>query len=463
MQYVSTRGETSPMGFMDAVLSGLAPDGGLLIPESIPDLSAELERLTGLSYAELSFEIFQHFCDVPADDLRTIVERACSAFAHPEVAPLIPIDDNLYLLELFHGPTLAFKDMAMQFLANCFEYILQRRDTHLNILGSTSGDTGSAAIHGVRGKPRLRIFMMHPKGRTSPLQERQMTSVRDDNVHNLAVDGTFDDCQRMMKEVFRDRAFKEKLKLGAVNSVNWARVLAQIVYYFYAGLKIREKLCTTTVRFAVPTGNFGNILAGFYATRMGLPVERLILATNENDILARYFQSGDYSRGNVAQTLSPSMDIQAASNFERYLYYRLQEHSESVAGMMRRFEQEGVFEMSETGPLDPALDKLFLADRCDRDATLDEIRRTFEARNLLLDPHSAVGVAVGRQFQQPGQPMVCLATAHPAKFPAAIEAACGQRVTHPTLEVLKDVETRCTDLPAEVEALKEYLLQKCID
>ncbi|MFT5496242.1 MAG: hypothetical protein ACI9TH_001640, partial [Kiritimatiellia bacterium] len=264
MRYISTRGKTEPMGFMDAVLTGLAPDGGLLIPESIPDVSSELDAWADLNYPDLAFEVFKRFTDIPEADLRGLVDRAYSTFHHPEIAPVVQVGD-VYVLELFHGPTLAFKDMAMQFLSQVYDYVLEQRDETINILGATSGDTGSAAIHGVRGKERIRIFMMHPKGRTSPLQEKQMTSVLDDNVFNLAVDGTFDDCQLIMKSIFADVDFKTEHRLGAVNSVNWCRVLAQIVYYLWAGLKVMKANGAERVRFAVPTGNFGNILAGYYA------------------------------------------------------------------------------------------------------------------------------------------------------------------------------------------------------
>ncbi|HNR94958.1 MAG TPA: threonine synthase, partial [Kiritimatiellia bacterium] len=301
MKYISTRGQSAPMGFQDAVMTGLAADGGLLIPQSIPDVTGRLQEWAELPYRELAFQLTGLFTDIPPDDLKKLISLSYESFRHPEVTPLVRAGD-LRILELFHGPTLAFKDVALQWLGNLFEYILSRSGHHLNILAATSGDTGSAAIYGVRGRQHIHIFVMHPAGRTSPTQERQMTAVLDDNVFNIAVSGTFDDCQNIMKSIFRDVEFKTRHALGAVNSVNWARVLAQIVYYFYAGLKVMREEGCPEISFSVPTGNFGDILAGWYAARMGLPVKRLILATNENDILSRFFNTGTYSLGQVVPT-----------------------------------------------------------------------------------------------------------------------------------------------------------------
>lgn len=454
MQYISTRGKTEPMGFQDAILAGLAPDGGLLIPESIPDIRSELEHWATLDYPSLAFEVIRRFADIPDDDLRELINHSYSSFTHPDVAPLVELGD-LHVLELFHGPTLAFKDLAMQFLSSVFDYILEQRDGHLNILGSTSGDTGSAAIHGVKGKKRINIFMMHPKGRTSPLQEKQMTSVLEDNVFNLAVDGTFDDCQRIMKSIFSDVEFKHRHTLGAVNSVNWARVLAQIVYYFYAGLRVMRKTGASSVRFAVPTGNFGNVLAGWYARQMGLPVENLILATNENDILCRLFNTGLYAQTSVVPTLSPSMDIQVASNFERYVYYHLKENSEAVTTLIDRFSNEGSVQLPLKGD---TLDPLFIAGQGSTDNTIDVIRRYHDQYGYVLDPHSAVGVYVAEQQASDGIPMVCLATAHPAKFTEAIKRAIGENVHHPTLDQLADAPTRSVEIPADESAVRDVIV-----
>lgn len=454
MKYISTRGNTDPLSFTDAGLTGLAPDGGLLIPESLPDFSGDLERLSALSYADLAFEIFSKFVtDIPPEDLRGLVDRAYSTFRHPEIAPSVTVGD-VRVLELFHGPTLAFKDMAMQFLAQFFEYALAKRGQSLNILGSTSGDTGSAAIHGMRGKAGINIFMMHPEGKTSPVQELQMTSVLDDNVYNLAVQGTFDDCQRIMKSLFADVAFKSEMKLGAVNSVNWVRVMAQIVYYFYAGLQVRKETGAEKVQFAVPTGNFGNILAGYYASEMGLPVSQLILATNENDILARFFQTGVYESGSVSHTISPSMDIQVASNFERFLSVLLDGDAEKVSSVMKSFSENGRVDLSEYKDR-PAM-RLMAADRADTLQTTHMIKIVHAESGYLLDPHTAVGVVVGKQLRN-GDPLICLATAHPAKFVDAIVNAVGEVPHHPVLDALQGAETECETLPAEEDAVRQFL------
>jgi threonine synthase len=443
------------MPFTDAGLAGLAPDGGLLVPERLPDLSGDLDRLAGLSYTDLAFEVFSLFItDIPPEDLRDLTDRAYATFRHPDTAPTVRVGDR-FILELFHGPTLAFKDMAMQFLARFFEYELARRGEELNILGSTSGDTGSAAIHGVKGKHGIRIFMMHPEGRTSPVQALQMTSVLDDNVFNLAIQGTFDDCQRIMKTLFADVPFKQRFQLGAVNSVNWVRVMAQIVYYFYSGLKVRRETGSDQVQFSVPTGNFGNILAGYYASQMGLPVSRLILATNENDILARFVETGVYASSQVSHTISPSMDIQVASNFERFLYVLLDGDGERVASVMQKFAHSGKADLSAFKN-HPAL-RLVWADRADIGETQAVIRKTQTRESYLLDPHTAVGVAVGDRLRNT-DPLICLATAHPAKFVDAIVEAVGEEPHHPVLDALEGAKTRCDRLPAEVEAVRAYLV-----
>jgi len=436
----------------------LATDGGLLIPESLPDLSHELDALAALSYPELAAEVFSHFVDdIPADDLRGLTDRAYASFRHPDTAPLVEIGDR-HILELFHGPTLAFKDMAMQFLAQFFEYELGRRGEELNILGSTSGDTGSAAIHGVRGKEGIRIFMMHPEGRTSPVQALQMTSVLDDNVFNLAVDGTFDDCQRIMKTLFADVPFKQRHHLGAVNSVNWVRVMAQIVYYLYSGLRLMRESGEKEVQFSVPTGNFGNILAGYYACCMGLPVRRLILATNENDILSRFFETGSYELGEVSHTLSPSMDIQVASNFERFLYVILEGDCERVRSVMSEFSESGRVDLSDC-LRHPAM-QLLRAGRADREETIAAIQSVHAEHDMLLCPHTAVGVSVGDRLRDPDVPLICLATAHPAKFVDALIEAAGIHPHHPVLDVLQGAETRCERVPAEVEAVRGYVADR---
>ena len=457
MTYLSTRGKTPEMGFSEAVMTGLAPDGGLLVPSRLPDVRADLKAWASLSYPELAFEIFSRFTDLPADDLRRLIDRSYAAFDHPDVAPTIPVGP-VQVLELFHGPTLAFKDIALQFLSNFFEYHLKKTGGRLNILGATSGDTGSAAIHGVAGRERIRIFIMHPKGRVSPLQEKQMTSVLDDNVFNIALEGTFDDGQRIMKTLFEDVKFKDKHALGAINSVNWARVLAQIVYYFYAGLGVMRRTGAARVRFAVPTGNFGDVLAGYYAARMGLPVGRLILATNENDILARFFATGEYRMGKVVPTISPSMDIQVASNFERYLYDRVDRNPATLRGLMKTFGETGALSIPVADG--EPVDALFTAGIGGTAKTLSVIRRYQREHGYLLDPHTAVGVYVAEQHLAEDEPMICLATAHPAKFPQAISDAVGRDIArHPALEALKDAPTRCITLPNEIKAVRKYVAE----
>ena len=455
IRYISTRGNQQPLSFKDAVMTGLARDGGLLIPDSVPDVRSELDRWATLDYPSLAFEIVRLFVDdIPDETLRPLISAAYSTFAHPEVAPVRKVGP-FHILELFHGPTLAFKDIALQFLGRLFDLILRERDARLNILAATSGDTGSAAICGVRGLPRIRIFVMHPHGRVSPLQERQMTSVLDDNVFNIAVDGSFDDCQSIMKSLFNDLPFKDRYSLGSVNSVNWARVLAQIVYYFYSAFRVMDAEKASSVQFAVPTGNFGDILAGWFAKRMGLPVSRLVLATNENDILARFFNSGLYAKGVVVPTVNPSMDIQVASNFERWLYYRLDADPAAVTAKMAEFAAKG----SMSIPVSPAhpVSRDIVAGSSDTRRTLATIRHASEAYGYTLDPHTAAGVFVASQYNDTPDPTICLATAHPAKFSKAILDATGRTVRHPVLDALKNAPVRCSVLPPDPAAVREFL------
>ena len=452
MRYRSTRSDGAPLNFTDTILTGLARDGGLFLPEQIPDVRATLDTWRTLSYTDLAFEIMRRFADdIPQDTLRDIVRKSYATFRHPEVTPVVNVG-GIHILELFHGPTLAFKDVALQFLGNLFEYVLETTDTEMNIVAATSGDTGSAAIYGVRGRTRIRIFVMHPHGRVSPVQERQMTTVLDSNVRNLAVEGTFDDCQNIVKELFNDLAFRDTNKLGAVNSINWARVLAQIVYYFYAAFRVQEKTGASQVRFSVPTGNFGDIFAGYVAYRMGLPIDKLVLATNENDILTRYFNTGIYSLGEVAPTLSPSMDIQVSSNFERYLFYLADENAATLRDWMATFKA--------TGTLTPTVadHACFLAGRGDTAMTLATIKTYWEQHRYLLDPHTAVGVAVAEKFRTDDAPMICLATAHPAKFGDAILRATGQDLAHhPLLDALMHLPARMDIVPADKATVAEKI------
>jgi threonine synthase len=457
MKYISTRGGVEPLSFSDAVMTGLARDGGLLLPEFFPQIGDYLNEWIDLSYPELAFEVMRLYTDLPDNDLREIINKSYSTFSSPEVTPIKQVGD-IYVLELFHGPTMAFKDVALQFLGNLFEYELGRRGGHMNIVAATSGDTGSAAIQGVRGKDRINIFVMHPDGRTSEVQKLQMTTVPDDNVFNLAVSGTFDDCQTMLKAVFNDLEFKDGYALGAVNSINWARVLAQVVYYVYAVVRMRSLTGADKIRFSVPTGNFGDIFAGYVAAQMGVPIGKLILATNENDILARFFNSGEYRQGDVVPTLSPSMDIQIASNFERYLYYRTGCDSSAVSDLMNGFASgEPVKVELNDGVVDP----LISAGTGTTEMTLATIKKCYADYGYLLDPHSAVGYRIAQEHLSDSEPMVCLATAHPAKFGDAIEQAVGEDIAHhPRLDALHGMPVRCDKLAVDVAALKAYVAAK---
>ena len=440
------------MPFQDAVMTGLAPDGGLLLPESIPDLRGRLEGWRGLQFGDLAVELFEEFVsDIPRDVLQGIVAKAFGTFRHEDVTPLVRVGD-LHVLELFHGPTLAFKDVAMQVLGGIFEHILASRGGRLNILCATSGDTGSAAIAGVRQRANIGIFVLYPDGGTSALQERQMTTTPDGNVHCLAIEGSFDDCQRIVKSIFGDLEFKGRFDLGAVNSVNWARVLAQTVYYFHTALRFDK-----AVTFSVPTGNFGDILAGYLARAMGAPIDKLVLATNSNDILARFFATGVYSLGPVRRTISPSMDIQVASNFERFLYYRLGS-SEALEAFMADFSTNGAASVEDGRPMEESI----LPAAVSEEETMAMIGDVYGRHGYVLDPHTAVGVAATRRHQ-PSGPVVCLATAHPAKFPESVHAAVGEDVArHPALDGLADLPERKTVLPPDVDAVKEFIARHAL-
>lgn len=457
MRYVSTRGGGEPLTFQQTILAGLARDGGLYLPESIPDIRGKLPGWRALPYRKLALELMRLFADdIPAADLEALIERSYATFREPEVTPVRAVG-LVFILELFHGPTLAFKDVALQFLGNLFEYVVSRKGGEMNIVAATSGDTGSAAINGVRGKKGLRIFVMHPHGRVSPVQERQMTTVLDDNVFNLAVDGTFDDCQNIVKALFNDLPFRDACRLGAVNSINWARVLAQIVYYFYAAFRVQDAKGAAEVDFTVPTGNFGDIFAGYMARKMGAPIRRLVLATNENDILSRYFNTGEYAVGGVVPTLSPSMDIQVASNFERYLYYLAGCDPAKVRDWMATFKAEGRL----TPPVPP--DSAIVAGRGDTEATLDAIRSFWTDYRYLLDPHTAVGVSVALGKREADTPMVCLATAHPAKFGEAIRRATGEDLAHhPILDALLSLPVRKQVVPPDAAVVASIVRKEVL-
>ncbi|RKD24968.1 threonine synthase [Ammoniphilus oxalaticus] len=422
MEFISTRGQVEKIGFLDAVLMGLADDGGLLIPNEIPQLSpARLQELEQLSYQDLAYEIFSLYIgnDIPAEDLKQLIQESYATFRDPQVTPVRKLKDNLFILELFHGPTFAFKDIALQFLGNLYAYISKKQNEIIHILGATSGDTGASAIEGVRGKEGIRICILHPHQKVSEVQELQMTTVRDENVLNLSVKGTFDDCQRIIKDLFADTTFKNDYHLRAINSINFARILAQTVYYFYAYFQIKNEIGERKVNFSVPTGNFGDIFAGFLAKKMGLPINKLILATNENNILERFIKDGVYKPGQFHSTYSPSMDIQVASNFERYLYYLLDEDAERIASLMNQFNKEGHITVDEQ-----ALQKvqaMFAAHGVVGEECLQTIRSYHEENDYLLDPHTACGVAAYEACSPADEVCVTLSTAHPAKFNESIE------------------------------------------
>lgn len=458
MQYLSTRGQVDHIPFTRAVLMGLAEDGGLLLPRTIPRIGAEtLATWEKMEYTELAFEIMSRFIDdIPNSDLQQLIDKSYATFNHADITPLAHCGD-LHILELFHGPTLAFKDVALQFLGNLFEYLLEKNDSVLNILGATSGDTGSAAIYGVRGKERINIFILHPHQRVSPVQEKQMTTVLDDNVFNIAIKGSFDDGQAIVKRIFGNVDFKSEYNLGAINSINWARVLAQVVYYVYSCLHIKKHENQSTVDFSVPTGNFGDIFAGYIAKKM-LPegtIRKLVLATNENDILSRFVNDGVYSTAEVKQTTSPSMDIQSASNFERYLYYLQDEEPERTRDIMEEFQTTGKIDLT-------SCQDQVCRDFDAKEATEEEVRETilhfYKEHNYILDPHTAVGVHAAREFQRQGVPMICLATAHPAKFPDAVESAIDRQPDIPKeLQGILEQESRCELMESDANLIQDYL------
>ncbi|HWV22490.1 MAG TPA: threonine synthase [Devosia sp.] len=424
MQFVSTRGQAPALGFSDAVLAGLASDGGLYVPQEWPQLSPDdIAALAGKPYADVAYEIISRFTggEIPAAKLREIIDSAYRSFRHPSVTPLVEIETNHFVLELFHGPTLAFKDVAMQFLSRTMDHILSERGLRATIVGATSGDTGSAAIEAFRGRDTTDIFILHPLGRTSEVQRRQMTTVLDANVHNIALEGTFDDCQDAVKAMFNNHAFRDSVRLSGVNSINWGRIVAQIVYYFVAAVSLGAP--HRKVSFTVPTGNFGDIFAGYCAKRMGLPIEQLVIATNANDILRRTLDTGRYEMTGVAPTISPSMDIQISSNFERLLFESAGRDADAVSRMMAALKQSRGFDLPEKSIA--AIRAEFAAGTSDEAATGKTIADTWAQSQYLLDPHTAVGVGVARHLSRGPEPMITLATAHPAKFPAAVKAASG--------------------------------------
>ena len=431
MRYISTRGAAPPLAFSEVLLTGLARDGGLYVPEDWPRFSGEdIRALAGLTYSEAAFRVMAPFVvdDIGAQTFAELVEDTYAGFSHPAVAPLKELRPNEWLMELFHGPTLAFKDYAMQLLGRLFDHVLRERGEKVTVVGATSGDTGSAAIEACRDRAAIEIFILHPRNRISEVQRRQMTTVGSANVHNIAIEGSFDDCQDLVKGMFGDRAFRDEMRLAAFNSINWARILGQIVYYFVAGAALGAP--ARSVAFSVPTGNFGNIYAGYVARCMGLPVDHLVLGTNRNDILARFLSSGAMTLDEVRPTLSVSMDIQVASNFERLLFDLFERDGEALAREMRRFRDEGVMQVS-AGRL-AASREIFDGHSMDDEETLDTIAVIYRETGELLDPHTAIGVAGARRHRRARSvPIVSLANAHPAKFPEAVERATGVRPALP--------------------------------
>ncbi len=448
------------LGFSDAILAGLASDGGLYVPQSWPQVGAqEIASFAGKPYAEVAYAIISRFTgdEIAPAKLKQIIDAAYADFRHPSVAPLIELAPGHFALELFHGPTLAFKDVAMQFLSRMMDHILAERGLRATIVGATSGDTGSAAIEAFRGRDTTDIFILHPQGRTSPVQRLQMTTVLDENVHNIAIEGTFDDCQNIVKAMFNNHGFRDRVRLSGVNSINWGRIVAQIVYYFTAAVSLGAP--HRPVSFTVPTGNFGDIFAGYCAKAMGLPIDRLVIATNANDILRRTMETGRYDMAGVAPTISPSMDIQISSNFERLLFEGAGRDASAVVRMMDGLKQSGGFAVPE-GTLN-AIRRDFAAGTTDEAATKATIASVHAKAGYLLDPHTAVGVSVAMQQPQSGVPMVTLATAHPAKFPAAVKAASGIDPALPAwLADLYDRPERLSVLANQQQSVEDFILAR---
>ncbi|MGZ0219925.1 MAG: threonine synthase [Acidimicrobiales bacterium] len=452
MRYASSRGLADEIDFSDALLGGLAPDGGLYLPTNWPSLpSAEPD-----SYPELAAAVMQPFVDgvIDASDFAEMVADAYATFSAPDVCPLVQLDENHHLLELFHGPTLAFKDVALQLVGRLFEHELRRSDDRVTIVGATSGDTGSAAMEAMRGSERVDIVILFPAGRTSEVQRRQMTTLTDPNVHAVAVDGTFDDCQDLVKAMFADEPFRQRCRLSAVNSINWARVMGQIVYYVWAAQKLGRRNTPTT--YCVPTGNFGNVFAGHVAHRMGLPVDRFIVASNTNDILTRLIDSGEMVADGVVPTLSPSMDIQISSNLERLLVELLDGNGPATAELLAGFRERG--RAALTPQQHDRLVAEFAGARLDDTETLAVMSGIYERHGLLIDPHTAVGIGAAERLRRPDEMIVTLSTAHPAKFPDAVEQATGVRPELPAhLAGIFEREERVESLPNNLAAIEDYV------
>ncbi|MBT4487277.1 MAG: threonine synthase [Rhodospirillaceae bacterium] len=455
MQYISTRGQAPDLDFGDVLLTGLARDGGLYVPSDWPQLSHDdLRGLAGLPYSEAAARILQPFMDgIGGDELLEMTRAAYTSFADPGVVPLRQLSDGHWLMELFHGPTLAFKDVAMQLLGRLFDRELSRQQRRVTIVGATSGDTGSAAIEACKDRDAIDIFILYPHGRVTEVQRRQMTTVLSDNVHNIAIEGTFDDCQALVKAAFNDLAFRDEISMSAVNSINWARVVAQVVYYITTAVALGAP--DRKVSFAVPTGNFGCVFAGYAAARMGLPMDKLIVSTNRNDILYRFFQTGSYRMDQVVATQSPSMDIQVASNFERLLFDLADRDGGTVRRQMAELAEQGGFEVPPAA-LQQA-HRIFRSHRVDEAATTATIGDVYRDNGIIIDPHTAVGLRAALDLVPDG-PVITLATAHPAKFPDAVEKACGIRPPLPAhLTDLYEREERYATLPNDLATLQDHI------
>lgn len=457
VKYISTRGEAAPLGFCDALLAGLARDGGLYLPREWPKFSKkEIRGLRGKSYQEIAFAVLEPFTngEIPAAKFREMIDEAYATFRHPAVAPLVQTGPNAFVMELFHGSTLAFKDVAMQLLARLMDYVLAERGERATIVGATSGDTGGAAIDAFAGRERTDIFILFPHGKVSPVQQRQMTTSKASNVHAIAVKGNFDDCQNLVKGMFNDAAFRDRVRLSGVNSINWARIMAQIVYYFTTAVALGGP--DRKISFTVPTGNFGDIFAGYVAKRMGLPIDKLVIATNENDILSRTLKTGRYEMRDVKATTAPSMDIQISSNFERLLFEANDRDPGEVRSAMDSLKQSGSFTIREKAL--KAIRKEFRAGRASEKEVAKTIAKTLEKTGYLLDPHSAVGVFVAAKHEKPSAPMVTLATAHPAKFPDAVKSASGIDPALPTwLADLMNREERFDILDPDLKSVETFI------
>ncbi len=460
MRYISTRAEAPDLNFEEVLLSGLARDGGLYLPQSWPTFTFDqIKEMRGKSYQEIAFDVMSPYAcpDIPEDDFKQLINKAYSSFRHDAIVPLAQLDNNEWILELFHGPTLAFKDVALQLLGHLFDYVLTKRGDKITIVGATSGDTGSAAIDCVQGRACADIFMLHPKGRVSDVQRRQMTTVIKDNVHNIAIEGDFDDCQALVKALFNDLDFRDKINLSAVNSINWARVMAQIVYYFTSAVALGAP--NRKVSFSVPTGNFGDVYAGYIAKQMGLPIDQLVVATNVNDILSRTLNAGEYKVGETIQTISPSMDIQVSSNFERLLFNIYEGDGAAIRNLMENLKQSGLFVIQP--PQLARAKEAFDALRVSEEETRKMIASVFTSSGQLIDPHTAVGIEAARaKWSDKKTPMISLSTAHPAKFPDAVEEVTGQ---HPELPAhmadLFERDEKFDILPNNLDALKKYILE----